>query len=298
MSYLNKVSAAILGLGQAANIVGASGVNVAAREYINAAKSTLEGIQYEMNTLYGKCSVAESSRDALLMAIAGTTEGRNLDITIPDEALNQAMTIVRTMDADLRTNREAEEIPFGAVEQDHDKMQLMRRVDELELLLELKVDECAATDNQLREFKAQWLSLINFINSISPDSLNLPKYIAEIDPAMPNSEATLFHRRYSAEGSVTGWLTIQMKTESMSHELKILPEFFNAVISGHKKAEIRKADRLFSIGDELWLREWTTQDGYTGRNIYRVITHITDLSGYAPGYVMLSIEPECKEAQK
>ncbi|MBP1037861.1 DUF3850 domain-containing protein [Serratia fonticola] len=84
----------------------------------------------------------------------------------------------------------------------------------------------------------------------------------------------------------------------MSHELKILPEFFNAVISGHKKAEIRKADRLFSVGDELWLREWTVQDGYTGRNMYRTITHITDLSGYAPGYVMLSIEPESKGAQQ
>ncbi|OCJ43517.1 hypothetical protein A6U95_20370 [Serratia sp. 14-2641] len=80
----------------------------------------------------------------------------------------------------------------------------------------------------------------------------------------------------------------------MSHELKILPEFFNAVISGHKKAEIRKADRLFSAGDELWLREWTVKNGYTGRDVYRVITHVADLMGYAPGYVMLSIEAEIK----
>jgi len=294
MTYLNKVSAAILGLGQAANNIGHVGANRPTWEFINAAKSTLEGVQEEMNTLYGKCVVAEGSRDALLMAIAGTSEGRSLDITRPEEVLSQAMTVIRTMDADIRTMREAEEIPFGAVEQDHDKMQLQQRIAELELQLELKVDECIATDNQLREFKAQWLSLINFINSVSPDSLSLPKYIRLIDPAIPNSEASIFSRRYSAEDVNIGWFDFRIKTVSMSHELKILPEFFNAVISGHKKAEIRKADRLFSAGDELWLREWTVQNGYTGRDVYRVITHVADLMGYAPGYVMLSIEAEIK----
>jgi hypothetical protein len=268
MSYLNKVSSAILGLGQAANNVGKVGANIATWEFINAAKSTLEGVQEEMNTLYGKRTVAEGSRDALLMAIAGTSEGRGLDITRPDEVLPQAMTVIRTMDADIRTMREAEEIPFGAVEQDYDKMQLAQRVAELELLLELKVDECIAIDNQLREFKAQWLSIINYINNIAPGELN------GVEP---------LNLRNGAAVEVV---------KSSSHELKILPEFFNAVISGHKKAEIRKADRLFSAGDELWLREWTVQDGYTGRDVYRVITHVTDLMGYAPGYVMLSIEDE------
>lgn len=296
MIYKTEVNGAITQLNCAIRRLKGHGDRYAIAHLHNV-KSTLKDVVSNMNTLYGKVSVAESSRDALLMAIAGTTEGRNLDITSPNDALNQAMTIVRTMDADLRTNREAEEIPFGAVEQDHDKMQLQQRVAELELQLELKVDECIATDNHLREFKAQWLSLINFINSISPESLRLPKYLAAIDPAMPNSETTIFSRRYSSEGVNIGWFNFRIKTESMSHELKILPEFFKAVISGHKKAEIRKNDRFFSIGDELWFREWTTQDGYTGRHIYRVITHITDLSGYAPGYVMLSIEPECKGAQ-
>jgi hypothetical protein len=268
MTYLNKVSAAILGLGRAANNIGHVGANRPTWEFINAAKSTLEGVQEEMNTLYGKRVVAEGSRDALLMAIAGTSEGRDLDITRPEEVLPQAMTVIRTMDADIRTMREAEEIPFGAVEQDHDKMQLQQRIAELELQLELKVDECIATDNQLREFKAQWLSIINYINNIAPGELNC---------------AESFNLRDGTAVEVS---------KSSSHELKILPEFFNAVISGHKKAEIRKADRLFSAGDELWLREWTHQHGYTGRDMYRVITHVTDLIGYAPGYVMLSIEPE------
>lgn len=263
MNYLTKIPEAIKGLDCVIH-------NVALKDFEHGnlvdAKATLAGVQSEMNTLYGKRTVAESSRDALLLAIAGTTEGRGLDVTRPDEVLNQAMIVIRTMDADLRTNREAEEIPFGAVEQDHDKMQLAQRVAELELQLELKVDECIATDNQLREFKAQWLSIINYINNIAPGELNC---------------AESFNLRNGTAVEVS---------QSSSHELKILPEFFNAVISGHKKAEIRRNDRLFSVGDELWLREWTVQDGYTGRDMYRVITHVTDLMGYAPGYVMLSIE--------
>ncbi|ALX97141.1 hypothetical protein AV650_03705 [Serratia fonticola] len=77
-----------------------------------------------------------------------------------------------------------------------------------------------------------------------------------------------------------------------SHELKIEPKFFDAVISGHKKAEIRINDRRFSVRDELWLREWTVNNGYTGRDRYLIITHIADLKDYAPGYVLLSFEFE------
>lgn len=328
MIFLNKVSRAVLGLEKAAEIVGTTGANVAAREFIKSAKSTLEGIQDEMNTLYGKCTVAEGSRDAVLMAIAGTSEGRGLDITKPEEVLPLAMQVIRTMDADIRTMREAEEIPFGAVEQDHDKMQLEQRVAELELQFELKVDECAETENHLREFKARWVSLINLINKLDPDGVSIG---GKLPGVLLNAEATIFRRRYYHNGANVGGiiygfdsnLTDEVKVdiankieqskgeanfknmfvnkkadhgcecklqESASHELKILPEFFNAVISGHKKAEIRQADRLFSVGDELWLREWTVQDGYTGRDVYTTITHVTELSSYAPGYVMLSIE--------
>lgn len=270
MSYLNKVARAIRGLQRAADIVGISGDNVAAKDFISDAKTTLEGIQYEMNTLYGKRTIAEGGRDSLLLAIAGTCEGRCLDVTKPNEAIPQAITIIRSMDADIRTSREADEIPFGAVEQDSDKMQLEQRIAELELQFELKVDECTATENHLREFKAQWLSLINYINNISPDLLK--------GVEVCNCENSI------GGGSIKA-------SETSSHELKIKPEFFEPVLSGHKTAEIRCADRPlpFCAGDELWLREFTTEEGYTGRDVYRVITHVTDLKGYMPGYVMLSM---------
>lgn len=42
----------------------------------------------------------------------------------------------------------------------------------------------------------------------------------------------------------------------MTHDLKSWPGSFDAVASGAKKHEIRKADRPFAVGDDLVLREW------------------------------------------
>ena len=59
----------------------------------------------------------------------------------------------------------------------------------------------------------------------------------------------------------------------MLHDLKILPEWFNAVISGVKTFEIRKDDRNFQPRDVLLLREW---DGtaYTGRTCKADVTMV------------------------
>ncbi|MGE8072127.1 hypothetical protein [Serratia ureilytica] len=89
----------------------------------------------------------EAQRDALLMAIGGTEDGRIIDITEPEEATEQAVIIIRQSFRDLKQYRDLEEIPFGAVEQDHEVAQLQRQVDEKDLLLQqAKENERRAMD--------------------------------------------------------------------------------------------------------------------------------------------------------
>ena len=40
------------------------------------------------------------------------------------------------------------------------------------------------------------------------------------------------------------------------HELKIWPQYFDAIASGIKTFEVRKDDRGFAVGDTLVLKEW------------------------------------------
>ena len=75
----------------------------------------------------------------------------------------------------------------------------------------------------------------------------------------------------------------------MRHNLKIERRWLAPVISGHKKAEIRRADRDFSVGDELLLYTPDRNDAEIG------VTHVLPLDevpGYDGGpFVSLSIEP-------
>lgn len=74
------------------------------------------------------------------------------------------------------------------------------------------------------------------------------------------------------------------------HELKTLPEYYEAACLEKKKAEFRKNDRDFKVGDTLLLREWVDGD-YTERYMDFTITHITDCKPFInDDYVMLSIE--------
>lgn len=76
------------------------------------------------------------------------------------------------------------------------------------------------------------------------------------------------------------------------HHLKTWPEPFCAVLDGSKRAELRKDDRDFKVGDHLLLEEWDPgRREYTGRAHEVVITHILRDSrfGLVPGHVMLSV---------
>lgn len=77
----------------------------------------------------------------------------------------------------------------------------------------------------------------------------------------------------------------------MIHELKILPEYFNQVISGNKNWELRKNDRGFKVGDLIVIKEWVER--YTGRSSLGTIKFILEnYTGIENGYCILSIEWE------
>ncbi|MBC1934587.1 ASCH/PUA domain-containing protein [Listeria seeligeri] len=59
------------------------------------------------------------------------------------------------------------------------------------------------------------------------------------------------------------------------HELKILPEYYRAIIKGRKTFEVRKNDRNFKVGDCLILKEFKDEK-YTGWKITVEVTYITD----------------------
>lgn len=77
------------------------------------------------------------------------------------------------------------------------------------------------------------------------------------------------------------------------HELKTFPEFFEAVRTGLKTAELRSNDRGFMVGDVLRLveqQEAHREAPLTGRAVDVLVTHIVDgmQFGLMAGYVMLS----------
>lgn len=77
------------------------------------------------------------------------------------------------------------------------------------------------------------------------------------------------------------------------HILKTAREVFGDLTTGAKKAEFRKNDRSFKVGDILYLREYVDCDDYkdySGNELFYQITHIQTGFGIPEDYVMLSIE--------
>ena len=75
----------------------------------------------------------------------------------------------------------------------------------------------------------------------------------------------------------------------MTHRLKILPEFYQAVIDGRKPFEIRKNDRNFKSNDDVILNEY--KDGeYTGRFCVVIIKDIFDISFILPEYITFTFK--------
>jgi hypothetical protein len=78
-----------------------------------------------------------------------------------------------------------------------------------------------------------------------------------------------------------------------THEQKSWPSQFQAMWTGLKRAEFRRDDRGYQVGDLLELREWDpSRQQYTGFELTARVTHL--LRGpeleVPAGFVVLSIE--------
>jgi len=76
----------------------------------------------------------------------------------------------------------------------------------------------------------------------------------------------------------------------MTHELKTLHCFFEAVKSGVKNFEVRKDDRGFAVGDTLRLTN--THNGETlEREVGYILRHEDFPAGVAAGFAVLGLRP-------
>lgn len=65
----------------------------------------------------------------------------------------------------------------------------------------------------------------------------------------------------------------------MRHDLKIWPQYLDAILDGRKTYEIRKNDRGYRVGDQLLLREWNPETkAYLLRSVLAEVTYISSIS--------------------
>jgi ASC-1-like (ASCH) protein len=77
--------------------------------------------------------------------------------------------------------------------------------------------------------------------------------------------------------------------ENKKHQLKILPEYFQAIAEGEKTFEIRRNDRDYQVGDELFLNEFDPEkQKYTGRREKVKVSYITDYA-QVENYIVMGI---------
>ncbi len=76
----------------------------------------------------------------------------------------------------------------------------------------------------------------------------------------------------------------------MTHYLKTLKEYFEAIEDGSKPFEVRYNDRGFRTGDTLVLKEWDGWE-YTGKDLTKTVTYVLDNPHYCKeGFVILGIK--------
>lgn len=146
-------------------------------DYLNELKERCHFLQLNSTANFNLRQKTESQRDAMLMAIGGTEDGKIIDITKPKEATEQAVIIIRQEFRELQQLRDLEEIPFGAVEQDHEVAELQRQVDEQTIQIEIAHENNRRNEDCLRQAMA-------FIKGLNGDHC----YIGSLEKEIPGFE--------------------------------------------------------------------------------------------------------------
>jgi hypothetical protein len=83
------------------------------------------------------------------------------------------------------------------------------------------------------------------------------------------------------------------------HVVKSWPQFYNAIVEGTRRHELRRNDRKYQVGDVLELHEYEpARAAYTGRVTCVVVTSMTSAEtpcavsdvGLHPDFCILSVE--------
>ncbi|MCP1638851.1 DUF3850 domain-containing protein [Streptococcus gallinaceus] len=76
-----------------------------------------------------------------------------------------------------------------------------------------------------------------------------------------------------------------------THILKILPNFFEDIVSGKKTFECQYNDRGYQIGDCLYLKEYDIESNqYSGREMLAKISYtLQDFVGLKENYIILGL---------
>lgn len=191
------------------------------------------------------------------------------------------------------------------------KQELIETLEEIKANIDRNSETSDYTDFS-RGRKDAYNNTIGLVKQLDePKKVVVPKFVAEwIELYKKENKTTLWHvmnkiinEKFLNHQNIVIWFEndsnkhileqawvngYEVEKELTIHELKILPEYFEAVVSGNKRFEIRKNDRNYKKGDILRLNEY--QDGqYTGDVHVAEITYITDYA-QQEGYVVLGIK--------
>ncbi|MBS1939906.1 MAG: DUF3850 domain-containing protein [Bacteroidetes bacterium] len=91
------------------------------------------------------------------------------------------------------------------------------------------------------------------------------------------------------------WRTpaVAKKQAVVVHQLKVWPQYLDAILLHGKRFEVRRTDRPFAVGDKLLLRGWDPMEqAYTGHSCTCTITYILpgDQFGIEKGYAVLGFK--------